>query len=155
MANIIDAIISAVGVVITLIFPHLYGVVENRLFKECGTTIPGGHFKWYHVYLFGIFVGNAYMAFALTHNWLFGVAIFVLSPLALDWVWWIIRYYDFKKDPAGAPSKYNGETNQWHQQSDWDNYGGLPLYHNVYVWWYVFAILSAVLFLACPFVPAI
>ena len=138
-------IVTVIGVLITILFPHIYGVVENRLFKESGNTIPSGHFKWYHVYLGLTFGCNAFFAYALTYNVWFAIALFVYSPLALDWVWWTIRNYDFKKDPEGAPEKYNGETNPWHEQADWDNYGGFEIV-GCYIWWYVFAAISIILF---------
>jgi hypothetical protein len=55
--------------------------------------------------------------------------------LALDVVWWLIRYWDFQVDPVKATESY-GEPNAWHSRDDWDNWLGLPLVLGCYWWWW-------------------
>jgi hypothetical protein len=125
-------------------FPHAYGVVENRLFKEHGDYLPGKHFRIYHLWLAGLFSADAFFAYALSRHLILATLLLVYSPLGLDWVWWLIRYFDFKKDPVEATKSY-GEPNAWHLRSDWDNYGKFPLVLRCFLWWWAFAVLCVIL----------
>ena len=70
--------------------------------------------------------------------------LLVWAPLALDVTWWLIRYFDFKRDPIKAAESY-GEENAWHSREDWDNWLGLPLVAGCYWWWWVLGGLGIVL----------
>ena len=125
---------------IAALFWVLWGVCENRLWKEHGESWILGHFKTYHVVL-GAF-DFVVASLGASNIWQF-LFLLVWAPLALDVAWWLIRWIDFKRDPVKAAESY-GEPNAWHLQSDWDNWLGLPVY-GVYWWWYVFAVLLVVL----------
>lgn len=120
--------------------PPLYGVVENRVFIEHGEANVLNHFKLYHVWLFCLFAFNA-----VTANLWLSLFLLVYGPLALDIVWWLIRYIDIKYRNRNT----YGEPNAWHLQSDWDNYLGFPLVLGCYWWWTVFGVLCLVLGMMC------
>ena len=123
------------------LFWIVWGIGENRVWKEHGEGWILGHFKTYHVAM-GIFAVTV-ASLGATSIWQF-LFLLVWAPLALDVVWWLIRWFDFKRDPAGAAASY-GEPNAWHQQIDWDNPLGLPLVAGCYWWWWLFGVLLAVL----------
>jgi hypothetical protein len=125
-----------------LLFPIVWGAGENRVYRE-GTEMVTSHFKLYHVWMFTLFLFVTCSPSLLLWTWLM-----VWSFLMLDVTWWVIRYFDFQNHPDEAIGWYNGETNAWHEQSDWDNYGGLPLWAGVYWWWWIFMIILMVLGIA-------
>ncbi len=145
-------------------FCHFYGVVENRWFREAGEAVVLNHFKAYHVFwLVPLF---SFHAFVLAHSLqsLLGLSMLqagllfagwaCYGDLGLDWVWWVIRWLDFRRDPQAAAAFYH-EPNAWHRLdgSDWDA-GGLGVFRVggscVFRWWPICGILSALL-IACAF----
>jgi hypothetical protein len=116
--------------------PPLYGVVENRVFMEHGDANVLNHFRLYHVWLLVLFWFNA-----VTASFWLSMMLMAYSILALDVVWWVIRYVDI----AIRNKNTYGEPNAWHMRTDWDNYLGLPLFLKCYWWWTVFTILCVVL----------
>jgi hypothetical protein len=132
------------ALVLAFNFPHFYGAAENRLFKEHGEYLPGQHFRVYHLWLALLFAGSGFLVYVISVFALLNSRHVVYSPLGLDWVWWLIRFYDFKLDSVKARYSYQ-EENAWHIRIDWDNYLGLPLVFGCYWWWFVFGALSAVL----------
>ena len=129
-------------------FPHFYGVVENRLFIEHGDYLPGHHFRVYHLWLGLLFLGSGFFVYVLSRSLFLTAGYVVYAPFGLDWVWWVIRYDDIK---FRGQNDYDGGTGSaWVQQSDWDNYLGLPLVKigrfRCYWWWIVCAVVSVVLF---------
>jgi hypothetical protein len=140
------SIITFIALFIVFNFPHIYGIAENRLFREQGEMLPGNHFKIYHLWLFFLFAGTGVIIYALSSSIILTLSYFIYSPFGLDWVWWAIRYFDFQKDPVKAQKNY-GEPNAWHLQTDWDNYLKLPLIYGTYWWWYLFGGTSLTLFL--------
>jgi len=121
------------------LLPLLYGVVENRLFKEHGEAVVLNHFKLYHIWLFILFAINA-----VTKSFWLSMLLLVYAPLALDVAWWLIRWIDFQRDPVKAAESY-GESNAWHSRGDWDNYGELPLVFGCYWWWWLLGGILAML----------
>jgi hypothetical protein len=131
--------------ILKTLIPILWGAAENRLWKEHGENFILNHFKLYHIFTFLLF--GTINAIGLTFStasfieWLF---FMTFDPLMLDVVWWLIRYYDFKKDYGKAVLSY-GEPNAWHSKTDWDNWLKLPLIFGIYWWWYVFTTICIIL----------
>ena len=116
-----------------LLLGIFWGIGENRVYGEKGDIIVARHFKAYHIWMFIIFLLTMF-----TSNILLWIWRMIWSFLILDIVWWLIRYYDFKTNYDHAVQEYNGETNAWHECTDWDNYGHYPLVLNCYWWWWLF-----------------
>ena len=150
-------------------FCHFYGATENRWFKEHGEPIVLNHFSLYHSLwlapLFGfhsfIFAHSLHQIFnlSMTQTGLLFFAWMLYSPVALDWVWWLIRHLDITH-LHGGPVKVMGRTLwtwpdrnlydggkglPWHSIEDWDNFLGLSLVYGTYWWWYVFTGSSLIL----------
>lgn len=128
-----------IAFILALAFGVIWGVAENRLFKEQGEWWLLNHFKKYHIFLLlltilvaGMGCENSILKFIFINLW---------TPLALDVTWWIIRYYEITKYGQGD----YGEPNAWHMQSDWDNWLGLPLVLGIYWWWWVLGIACLIL----------
>ena len=130
-----------IKLILAALFWLIWGGCENRVWKEHGEAWILGHFKTYHVVM-GMF-DFAVAALGAGDVWQF-LFLLVWAPLSLDIVWWLIRWFDFKRDSAGAAKSY-GENNSWHSRSDWDNWLGLPLILGCYWWWWVFGFLCVVL----------
>jgi hypothetical protein len=137
---------------VCLNFGHVYGLVENRLFREAGEYFPGHHFRLYHGWLALLDLANALVVLALSGYWLLAAFAAVYFPLGLDVTWWVKRWLDFHirlyvmnlpvfLGPVASPGYYK-EPNAWHTRGDWDNYGGGPLFFGVYRWWWVFGFAS-------------
>ena len=47
-------------------FGHVYGLVENRLFREAGEYFPGHHFRLCHGWLAMLDLANALVVLALS-----------------------------------------------------------------------------------------
>ena len=124
-----------------MLIPVVYGVAENRLMYEKGEKMILNHFRLYHVWLTVLFLLNASSAGSVL-KFLF---LFVWAPLGLDASWWLIRYFDYKRDYEKAKQQYWGEPNAWHDRNDWDNYLGLPLVAGCYWWWWVCIIICLAL----------
>lgn len=120
---------------IAFAFWLVWGAFENRAWKEHGDPWILGHFKTYHLVMFVFDVAMAYLGASSAREFLF---LLLWAPLGLDACWWLIRYYDFKRDPEKAKESY-GEPNAWHLRTDWDNWLGLPLVAGVYWWWWLIA----------------
>ena len=125
---------------VALSFAIMYGIVENRLFREqdVGWEIFD-HFKPYHLFLVSLTLLVAFLG--CEGGILKFVFLCLWTPLVLDVTWWLIRFYDFKSKPD-ASLLYFGETNAWHLRSDWDNcplplIGKPPLVLGVFWWWWV------------------
>lgn len=125
-----------------MLFWVVWGAMENRVWKEQGEAWILGHFKTYHLMIGALDVATA--AIGAENNTFQFLFLLFWSPLALDVTWWVIRYFDFKRDPNAA-QKFYGESNPWHQQSDWDNWLGLPLVFGCYWWWWLFGGVTFVL----------
>jgi len=138
------------ALILKILIGPLWGVFENRAWKEHGENWILGHFKTYHVLMFGLFgvinLINLPLSITGILTW---VTLMLWDILSLDVAWWIIRYYDFKKDYEKAKISY-GEPNPWHLRTDWDNWLGLPVY-GVYWWWYVFTLLIVILSISTIF----
>jgi hypothetical protein len=121
-----------IKLIVAALFWLIWGAFENRAWKEHGENWILGHFKTYHAVMGAFDVAIASLGADSVWQFLF---LLVWAPLALDVVWWLIRYWDFQRDPVKAAESY-GEPNAWHLQTDWDNYGGLPLVLGCYWWWW-------------------
>jgi hypothetical protein len=133
-----------------LTFAIAWGIAENRLFKEQGEWAILNHFKQYHVFLF--FLVGLVAFLGCEGNPLMFIFHLLWAPLMLDVAWWVIRYYDFKRDRQSAIVAYNGEVNAWHQQGDWDAWN-LPIWFGVYSWWYIMGAALAVLAVFIVIIP--
>ena len=144
---------------VCLNFGHVYGLVENRLFREAGEYFPGHHFRLYRGWLALLDLGNALVVLALSGSWLLAAFGAVYFPLGLDAAWWVKRWLDFHfylymlnlpifLGPVASPGYYK-ETNAWHARSDWDNYLGLPLVMGCYAWWWIFGSASTLRLVLC------
>jgi hypothetical protein len=122
-----------IKLILVALFWVLWGVSENRVWKEHGENWILGHFKTYHAVMGAFDVAIASLGADSVWQFLF---LLVWAPLALDVVWWLIRYWDFQVDPVKATESY-GEPNAWHSRDDWDNWLGLPLVLGCYWWWWV------------------
>ena len=132
--------------VVAILFWIVWGISENRVWKEHGESWILGHFKTYHAVIGAFDVAIA--SLGADNGWQF-MFLLMWAPLALDVVWWIIRYWDFKRDPVKAAESY-GEPNAWHSRGDWDNWLGLPLVFGCYWWWWLLGsilVVSGVLML--------
>lgn len=128
-----------------LIFAVAWGAMENRCWHEAGEAVIANHFKLYHFGMATLFswvnlltVNIIFTGFTLV-SLLSWVWLMLWDILILDVTWWIIRYYDYKRNYAAAAKQYN-EPNMWHLRGDWDNWLGLPLVKGVYWWWWLFAV---------------
>jgi hypothetical protein len=119
-------------VIVAMLFWAIWGAFENRAWKEHGENWILGHFKTYHAVMGAFYVAIASLGADSVWQFLFLLA---WAPLALDVVWWLIRYWDFQVDPVKATESY-GEPNAWHSRDDWDNWLGLPLMLGCYWWWW-------------------
>jgi hypothetical protein len=124
-----------------MLFWIVWGACENRLWKESGESWILGHFKTYHVAMGALAVATSLFGAKNVFQFLF---LLTWAPLALDVTWWLIRYFDFKRDPKKAEQQY-GESTAWHSQGDWDNWLGLPLVAGCYWWWWCLAGILVVL----------
>jgi hypothetical protein len=148
-------LVGIIALLLCLNFAHVYGLVENRLFKEAGEYFPGQHFRFYHAWLGLLDVSNAVVVYALSGSIFLGAFVAVYFPFGLDWMWWVKRWLDFKFQVsldgiavflgAAEAEKYYNEPNAWHLRTDWDNYLGLPLVGGCYWWWWIFGGLSVLL----------
>jgi hypothetical protein len=125
---------------VAMLFWVIWGVLENRVWKEAGESWILGHFKTYHI---AIGVLDTIISGVCATNVFQFLFLLMWAPLALDVTWWIIRHIDFKRDPVTAEKLYQ-ETNPWHLQTDWDNLLGLPLVAGCYWWWWVLGALGAI-----------
>ncbi len=153
-----------IGFFILFNVTHIYGLAENRLFKESGELLPGNHFRIYHLMMAGMALTLGYLVWIITHNYFLTVATAVYFPLGLDIAWWVKRYFDFTypywvlkvekwnwyltlKLGRERAEKFYNEKNAWHEREDWDNYGKFKIY-GWYLWWYIFGVLSFSLIIA-------
>jgi hypothetical protein len=123
------------------LFWLIWGAFENRAWKEHGENWILGHFKTYHAVMGAFDIVIALLGANGVWQFLF---LLVWAPLALDVVWWLIRYWDFQRDPVKATESY-GEPNAWHSRDDWDNWLGLPLVLGCYWWWWLLGGMLVVL----------
>lgn len=126
--------------IVAVLIGIMWGIFENRAWKEHGENWILGHFKTYHAFMFTLFGAVNYLAVGVSWIWIW---LLLWDTLSLDVAWWVIRYYDFKRDPVAAEESY-GEPNAWHLRTDWDNWLGLPLVFGTYWWWWVFSIILVV-----------
>ena len=137
----------------SLNFGHVYGLAENRLFREAGEYFPGHYFRLYHGWLALLDLANALVVLALSGSWTLAAFAAVYFPLGLDVAWWVKRWLDFHfylyalnvpifLGPVASPGYYS-EPNAWHERGDWDNYLSLPLVLGCYAWWWIFGATSA------------
>ena len=77
-------------------FGHVYGLVENRLFREAGEYFPGHHFRLYHGWLAMLDLSNALVVLVLSGSWLLAAFAAVYFALGLDVAWWVKRWLDFR-----------------------------------------------------------
>ena len=147
--------IVSIALILSLNFCHIYGLAENRLFREAGEYFPDHHFRFYHAWIAGLDIGVGIIVYALSRSFFLTSFAVVYFPLGLDVAWWLKRLLDFKfrlvildievfLGRSEAETFYN-EKNEWHERRDWDNYGGFPII-GCYLWWWVFAFISIVLF---------
>ncbi len=140
---------------VCLNFGHLYGLVENRLFREAGEYFPDHHFRLYHGWLAMLDLADAVVVLALSGSWLLAAFAAVYFPLGLDVVWWVKRWLDFHfrlyvynvpifLGPVASLGYYK-EPYAWHARGDWDNYGAGPLLFGIYRWWWIFGSASTCL----------
>ena len=137
--------VKVLAQIMKAIVPILWGAAENRLWKEHGENFILNHFKTYHVFmavLFGIIniIGLSFDWHSVG-EWLF---FMIYDPLILDVTWWVIRYFDYRKDYDKAVESY-GEPNAWHHWKDWDNWLNPPLIAGFYWWWWVFTVVLIIL----------
>jgi hypothetical protein len=116
-----------------MLFWVVWGAFENRVWKEAGEAWILGHFKTYHVAIGTLAVITSALGAKNIFQFLF---LLIWAPLALDVTWWVIRYFDFKRDPVKAAESY-GEPNAWHSKEDWDNWLNMPLVGGCYWWWWL------------------
>ena len=139
---------------VCLNFAHVYGLTENRLFKEAGEYFPEHHFRLYHGWLALLDLSNGVVVYALSGSIFLLAFVLIYFPFGLDWVWWLKRWLDFKFEVsflgvsiflrAVEAKRFYNKPNEWHLRTDWDNYLGLPLVGGVYWWWWVFGAISMV-----------
>ena len=122
-----------IEIISVMLFWVVWGAMENRVWKEQGEAWILGHFKTYHVAMGVLDVITSALGANSIIQFFF---LLIWAPLALDVTWWVIRYFDFKRDPVEAAKRY-GEPNAWHLQTDWDNWLGLPLVLGCYWWWWL------------------
>jgi hypothetical protein len=156
---------------------HLYGLAENRLFKEAGELLPGNHFRIYHAMMGGMALTLGWLVWVITHNPFYAAATAVYFALGLDVSWWVRRFVDFTLPymvlsvarwnwqltlnlGRERAEKFYNELNAWHLPPDWDNYPVLfwlkqrpiPLFRvgrfRCYWWWVMFGAVTAALLVA-------
>jgi hypothetical protein len=148
---------------------HLYGLAENRLFREAGELLPGNHFRIYHAMMAGMSLTLGWLVWVITHNPFYMAATAVYFPLGLDVAWWVRRYLDFSLPywvlvvpqwnwqltlnlGREYAEKFYSELNAWHEFLDWDNYGKLSLFSvgkfRCYTWWVIFGAVTSALLVA-------
>jgi len=127
-----------------------WGFAENRLFSDKPLNFDAlilNHFKTYHAFMAVLFgtintlAATAIFGALTTAGFLLWIWLMLWDTLILDVTWWAIRFLDFRLRPNYALKLYYPEVNAWHEQADWDNWLGLPLFNGCYWWWTAFTLL--------------
>jgi hypothetical protein len=137
----------------------IWGIGENRLWKEHGENFILNHFTTYHFFMAVLFGAINSIGISWGVHGLIEWGIWMLwDVLMLDVAWWIIRYLDLThlgmvwgigntiiwKFPL-SNNYDSGLGKPWHSKDDWDNWLGLPLIFGTYWWWWLFSLVIILL----------